>query len=157
MALLRASLCDECILPSVTDQCGMCQLCLRSMQIFFPLAPGIESIWEPFQEEVQEKYDEVQRQISDVVDGMQHAWLLHCLTSCEVQICCLLFSVCLLGSGYGLHSNTMSAHVDTKDMADQWKQEIEEIEQQIKASSGDVRVYFKGKLQRLLRRQKDKS
>lgn len=28
-------------------------------------------------------------------------------------------------------------------MADQWKQEIEEIEQQIQASTGDVRVYLK--------------
>lgn len=42
-------------------------------------------------------------------------------------------------------------------MADQWKQEIEEIEQQIQASTGDVRVYLKGKSQRLLRRQKDQS
>lgn len=42
-------------------------------------------------------------------------------------------------------------------MANQWKQEIEEIEQEIKASSGDVTVYLKGKLQRLLRWQKDQS
>lgn len=94
-------------LPSMTDQCA--NLCLPSVQIFFPLAPGIESIWEPFQEEVQEKYDEVQRQISGVVDGMQHVLLLHCLISCEMQVCCLLYSVCLFGSGYGLHSNMTSA------------------------------------------------
>lgn len=91
----------------MTDQYA--KLCLPSLQIFFPLAPGIESIWEPFQEEVQEKYDEVQRQINDVVDGMEHALLLRWLTSCDTQIWCLLSSVCLLGSGYGLHFNMMSA------------------------------------------------
>lgn len=37
-------------------------------QVFFPLAPGIESIWEPFQEEVQERVQEVQRQLDEVVD-----------------------------------------------------------------------------------------
>ena len=72
------------VLHSMYDQCA--RLCLPSLQIFFPLAPGIESIWDPFQEEVQERYDEVQRQIDDVVDGMQHAWLMHCLTSCNMQI-----------------------------------------------------------------------
>ena len=65
------------------------RLCLPSLQIFFPLAPGIESIWEPFQEEVRERYDEVQRQIDEVVDGTQHAWLMHCLNSCNMQICSL--------------------------------------------------------------------
>ncbi|DBB18049.1 TPA: hypothetical protein ACH3X3_003041 [Trebouxia sp. C0006] len=37
-------------------------------QVFFPLAPGIESIWEPFQEEVEERVQEVQRQIDEAMD-----------------------------------------------------------------------------------------
>ena len=41
-------------------------------------------------------------------------------------------------------------------MADQWKQEVEELEQRIEVTSGDVRVYFKGKLDQLLRWQKDR-
>ena len=44
---------------------------LHILQIFFPLAPGIESIWEPLQEEVQQRYEEMQTQIDDMVDGMQ--------------------------------------------------------------------------------------
>ena len=39
------------------------------LQVFFPLAPGIESIWEPFQEEVEERVQEVQRQIVEAMDG----------------------------------------------------------------------------------------
>lgn len=39
------------------------------MQVFFPLAPGIESIWEPFQEEVVERVQEVQRQLDVAMDG----------------------------------------------------------------------------------------
>lgn len=58
-------------LPNMDKQCA--EVYLPSLQIFFPLAPGIESIWEPLQEEVQERYDEVQRQIDDVVDGTQLA------------------------------------------------------------------------------------
>lgn len=46
-------------------------------------------------------------------------------------------------------------HVDTREMADQWKREVEELEQRIELTSGDVRMYFKGKLDQLLRRQKD--
>ncbi|KAL0028666.1 hypothetical protein WJX79_009247 [Trebouxia sp. C0005] len=38
------------------------------VQVFFPLAPGIESIWEPFQEEVEERVQEVQRQIDEAMD-----------------------------------------------------------------------------------------
>ena len=38
--------------------------------MFFPLAPGIESIWEPFQEEVEARVQEVQQQLDDVMDGM---------------------------------------------------------------------------------------
>ncbi len=45
------------------------QLCRIVLQVFFPLAPGIESIWEPFQEEVEERVQEVQRQIDEVMDG----------------------------------------------------------------------------------------
>jgi len=51
------------------------------LQVFFPLAPGIESIWEPFQEEVEERVQEVQRQIDDAMDGtLAHA------SSC---LCCI--------------------------------------------------------------------
>lgn len=39
------------------------------LQVFFPLAPGIESIWEPFQEEVEARVQEVQQQFGDVMDG----------------------------------------------------------------------------------------
>lgn len=46
-------------------------------------------------------------------------------------------------------------HVDTREMADQLKREVEQLEQRIEMTSGDVRVYFKGKLDRLLRWQKD--
>ena len=45
---------------------------LMALQIFFPLAPGIESIWEPFQEEVEERYDEVQHQIDEAMSGETH-------------------------------------------------------------------------------------
>lgn len=44
-------------------------LCMIVLQVFFPLAPGIESIWEPFQEEVEERVQEVQRQIDEAMDG----------------------------------------------------------------------------------------
>ena len=73
-----AHLCEQAVtvrppmLHNMNDQCRP-----PLLQIFFPLAPGIESIWEPFQEELQERYDEVQRHVDDVVDGMQHAWLWH--------------------------------------------------------------------------------
>ena len=40
------------------------------LKVFFPLAPGIDSIWEPFQEEVQARVQEVQQQFDDVMDGM---------------------------------------------------------------------------------------
>ena len=40
-------------------------------------------------------------------------------------------------------------------MADQFKQEIRELQEQIEATSGDVRTYLQGKLNRLLR-QKDR-
>lgn len=40
------------------------------LQVFFPLAPGIESIWEPFQEEVEARVQDVQQQFDDVMDGM---------------------------------------------------------------------------------------
>lgn len=53
------------------------------LQIFFPLAPGIESIWEPLQEEVQQRYEEVQTQIDDVVDGTQ----LDCCSAWEAEAC----------------------------------------------------------------------
>ena len=39
------------------------------VQVFFPLAPGIESIWEPLQEEVEERLQEAQRQFDEVVEG----------------------------------------------------------------------------------------
>jgi len=45
------------------------------LQIFFPLAPGIESIWEPFQEEVEARVQEVQRQIDEAMDGASHVHL----------------------------------------------------------------------------------
>lgn len=43
------------------------------LQIFFPLAPGIESIWEPFQEQVEERYDEVQHQIDEAMGGKRRS------------------------------------------------------------------------------------
>jgi hypothetical protein len=50
------------------------QHCMIVLQVFFPLAPGIESIWEPFQEEVEERVQEVQRQIDEAMDGkLAHA------------------------------------------------------------------------------------
>ena len=50
------------------------------VQVFFPLAPGIESIWEPFQEEVEERIQEVQRQLDVAMDGM---------ISFSVSVCCM--------------------------------------------------------------------
>lgn len=48
---------------------------MTALQVFFPLAPGIESIWEPFQEEVEERVQEVQRQIDEAMDGtLAHAF-----------------------------------------------------------------------------------
>ncbi|KAL3140806.1 hypothetical protein ABBQ32_005349 [Trebouxia sp. C0010 RCD-2024] len=81
-------------------------------QIFFPLAPGIESIWEPLQEEVQQRYEEVQTQIDDVVD-------------------------------------------DTKEMADQWKRELENVEERVEDAAGACRLSVKAKLDWLFKRQKD--
>lgn len=50
--------------------------------MFFPLAPGIESIWEPFQEEVEARVQEVQQQFDDVLDGMHlyNVYLPCCIT-----------------------------------------------------------------------------
>ena len=67
------------------------------MQVFFPLAPGIESIWEPFQEEVEERVQEVQRQLDVAMDGR---------TPFSVSICCMPLSCLVVGavliSGPGL-------------------------------------------------------
>ncbi len=73
------------------------QNCMTVLQLFFPLAPGIESIWEPFQEEVEERVQEVQRQIDEAMDGT----LLHvipcpfCMLSTKrnlgVSLCILEF------------------------------------------------------------------
>ena len=46
-------------------------------QVFFPLAPGIESIWEPFQEEVEQRVQEVQQQIDDAMDGRPTHVMVH--------------------------------------------------------------------------------
>lgn len=55
---------------------------------------------------------------------------------------------------YGTAS-TMSDAVDTKEMADQWKRELEDLEERIEAASGAFRLFLKAKLRWLLRRQKD--
>ena len=43
------------------------------LQVFFPLAPGIESIWEPFQEEVDGRVDEVQRRFDEAMGGKEYS------------------------------------------------------------------------------------
>ena len=54
------------------------------LQVFFPLAPGIESIWEPFQEEVEERVQEVQRQIVEAMDGtLVKAYARNCLPNMQ--------------------------------------------------------------------------
>lgn len=76
------------------------------------------------------------------------------MTSCDMQVCCLN---CWLASLRFCPAKEHDVcHVDTRQMADQWKQEVEELEQRIEVTSGDVRVYFKGKLDQLLRWQKDR-
>ena len=85
------------------------------LQVFFPLAPGIESIWEPFQEEVKERVQEVQRQIDEAMDGT----LLQ-IISCPfynfsikldlgIRFHVFVMSLCELESGNAAHAVALKA------------------------------------------------
>ncbi|KAL0034634.1 hypothetical protein WJX77_000317 [Trebouxia sp. C0004] len=81
-------------------------------QVFFPLAPGIESIWEPFQEEVEERIQEVQCQFDGAMD-------------------------------------------DTWETAEEWKQEVQQLQRRMESTSGEVRQMMQKQLHKLMR-QRDK-
>ena len=43
--------------------------CTALLQVLLPLAPGVESIWEPLKEEFEENRDKVEQRYRDVMEG----------------------------------------------------------------------------------------
>lgn len=56
---------------------------------------------------------------------------------------------------YGLHQQWLLNAVDTKEMADQWKRELENVEERVEDAAGACRLSVKAKLDWLFKRQKD--
>ena len=49
--------------------------CTALLQVLLPLAPGVESIWEPLKEEFEESRDKVEQRYRDVMEGgLWHAF-----------------------------------------------------------------------------------